>query len=360
MPHLLYEELRLNTFLLQFYCFLTRGFFEDEQLKRIEDLINLNIERLEVMGDPIKWDGRYDLVFKQFMESKDLVVKAKNNLKYQQICNDNEIVEYLIQNPQFYEQGILLADLRKILDVESMFRNGHMLHDTFHGYPKKGITSCQVDCLDYLYSAAHFYNEGYDYFHNRKKIKFYSDKDYGEIHPFELRRIQPKEEVVFRNFREAYINLIFFVESFINSIGLDAFLNGIAKSEEEENKLKGIEKIRNGWKTYSTLKQRIKNFSQIINGVPIDVDRDPIKQYLTICVELRNQYVHSSLEKKKNYFTPNDWKLKCDEMIDHQCYEVLKEVWNGCYPSKGFPKIIFNEFYGSSFKGHQGRFVVVE
>jgi|GEM_PF-5565896 len=65
---------------------------------------------------------------------------------------------------------------------------------------------------------------------------------------------------MFRNFREAYINLVFFIESFINSVGLDALLDGSAKTETDENKLKGIEKIKNGWKTYSTLKQRIKNF----------------------------------------------------------------------------------------------------
>jgi len=157
-----------------------------------------------------------------------------------------------------------------------MFRNGYMLHDVFNGYSEKNMFSFQMDCIDYLYSAAHFYNEGYDYYHGRKTIKFYNDKEYGEIHPFEMRRIQPKEEIVFRNFREAYINLVFFIESFINSVGFDALLGGSAKSETEENKLKGIEKIKkNGWKSYSTLKQRITNFSQIIDGKPIDTNKDP-------------------------------------------------------------------------------------
>jgi|GEM_PF-4008438 len=47
-------------------------------------------------------------------------------------------------------------------------------------------------------------------------------------------------------------------------------------------------------------------------------------------------------------------------MIDHKCFEVLEGFWKGCYPVKVFPRVIFNEFYGSSFKGHQGRFVVTE
>lgn len=360
MHHTLYEELRLSTFLLQFYCFLTRGFFDNEEIKKIDKLINLNIKRLTIMSDTFKWDGRYDLVFNQNVDSRTIIEKAKANLKYKQICSDKEIADYLIKNPQFLEQGILLVDLKKLLDIESMFRNGYMLHDVFNGYPEKNMFSFQMDCIDYLYSAAHFYNEGYDYYHDRKTIKSYNDKDYGEIHPFEMRRIQPKEEVMFRNFREAYINLVFFVESFINSVGLDALLAGSAKSETEENKLKGIEKIKNGWKTYSTLKQRIKNFSQIINGTPIDTDKDPIKSYLEVSVELRNQYVHSSADKTKNRYTPDDWKLKCDEMIDHKCFEMLEGFWKGCYPAKVFPKVIFNEFYGSSFKGHQGRFVMTE
>src|SRR6266542_5454069 len=339
MHHILYEELRLKTFLLQFYCFLTRGFFDDEEIKKIDLLIKLNVDRLNIMRDTFKWDGRYDLVFNQTLESKTIIEKAIQNLKYKQICSDKEIVDYLIKNPQFFEQGILLVDLKKLLDIESMFRNGYMLHDIFNGYPEKNMFSFQIDCIDYLYSAAHFYNEGYYYYHNRKIIRFYNEKDYNEIHPFEMKRIQPKEEVMFRNFREAYINIVFFIESFINSVGFDALLNRFAKCEDDENKLKGIEKIKNGWRTYSTLKQRIKNFSLIINGSPIDTSKEPIKSYLEVSVELRNQYVHSSTDKTKNRYTPEDWKYKCDEMINHKCFEVLEAFWKGCYPKKVFPKI---------------------
>ena len=137
MHHALYEELRLKTFLLQFYCFLTRGYFNDNEIKRIDDLINLNIARLNLMRDDLKWDGRYDLVLNQTLESKDIIEKGINNLKYKQICNDKDIADYLIKNPQFCGQGILLVDLKSLLNIESMFRNGYMLHDVFRGYPKE-------------------------------------------------------------------------------------------------------------------------------------------------------------------------------------------------------------------------------
>ena len=57
---------------------------------------------------------------------------------------------------------------------------------------------------------------------------------------------------MYRNFRESFINLIFFVESFINSVGFDAFLNGIGKDVKETRKLKGIKSInqRNGFTSY--------------------------------------------------------------------------------------------------------------
>jgi len=57
MHHALYEELRLSTFLLQFYCFLARGFLTNEEIKKIDELIKLNIERLTIMSDTFKWDG---------------------------------------------------------------------------------------------------------------------------------------------------------------------------------------------------------------------------------------------------------------------------------------------------------------
>jgi hypothetical protein len=361
MHHTLFEELSLDTFLLQFYCFLSRGFFEDTELAAIDILIIKNIERLELMREPIKWDGRYDLVDAQIAESKPIVEKAKGYLIYKQICNDKEIANYLLNHPKYY-QGIMLKDLKNLLDIEVVFRNGHMLHDHFNGYPKKNLFSFQVDCLDYVHSAAHFYNEAYDYYNNRKEIKFYNDKDYGKIGMYELRRIQTKEEVMFRNYRESYINIIFFIESFINSVGFDAYLAGLAKTNEEELNLKGIQTInpKNNFKKYSNLRQKIQNIPKVINNAVIDTETEPYKSYLDQNVELRNQYVHSSPDKERVYFGVEDWKAKCDTMINKECFAFLNAFWISCYPSKTFPKNIFNVFNGNSFKGHQGMFVIEE
>lgn len=357
--HTLYEHLKINTLLLQFFGFLTRGFFTIDERKDMDDLIQLNIDRLEMMKNTLDWDGRYDLVSEQLFKTQEYVTKTKNNLHFKQICNDSEIANYLTKNHMhFFESGILLNDLKIILDINDIFSNGYMLHDIFCGYPEKELHHFKVDCLDFLHSAAHFYNEAYDYYHDKKEINY--DIKLDKNNPYELRRIQPKEEVIFRNFREAYINLIFFVESFINSVGFDAYLAGSAKTANEELQLKGIQKIipKNGYKKYSNLRDRIINISRIINGKAIDPDLEPYKSYLDNCVELRNQYVHSSPEKGKILLGMEDWKNKCDNMINNECFDFLNAFWKNCYPNKIFPKVIFNTFCGNSFKGHQGKFMM--
>jgi len=167
---------------------------------------------------------------------------------------------------------------------------------------------------------------------------------------------------MFRNFREAYINLIFFVESFVNSVGFDAYLAGFAKTYEEELHLKGIQKEnpKNGHRTYSDFKQRLKNFARIIGDEAINVAVEPYKSYIENSIELRNQYIHSNPTKSKISLGLEGWKKKCDIFIDHECFDLLNSFWETCYPKKVFPKVIFNEFYGNSFKGHQGRMMVLE
>lgn len=361
MHHELYEDLRIKTFLLQFYCYLSRGFFAKEELATIDDLIHKNIKRLELIKDPFKWDGKYDFVTDQISESSNFISRAKEYLRYKQICEEKEIADYIINHPRYY-LGIILKDLKKLLDIEVLFKNGYMLHDYFNGYPEKNLYSFQVDCLDYVHSAAHFYNEAYDYYHNKKNIKYYNDKDFGEIGKYELRRIQPKEEVMFRNYREAYINIIFFTESFINSVGYDAYLAGLGRNTTEDLQLKGIQGInpKNNFIRYSSLRQKITNICQIIGNSIINLDAEPYKSYLDHNVELRNQYVHSSPENEKIYLNVDDWKIKCDRMIDNECFIFLNRFWSNCYPKKSFPKNIYNVFKGNSFKGHQGSFFAEE
>ncbi len=363
MHQILYEKLRINTFLLQFYGFLARGFFSRETRISFLSLIESNIDRLKLMRDDTNWDGRYDLTAKLLFQTEQFVNESRNKLKYTQICEDIDIANYVNENQfNFFNFGIQLKDLKNILDIEVFFRNGYMLHDVFNGYSEENLYNFQIDCIDYLYSSSNFYNEAYDYYYRRKEIKLYDAMDSLSIPSFEMTRIQPREEVMFRNFRESYINLIFFIESFINSIGFDAYLRGTAKNIDDENILKGIKSInpKNGRKSYCSIKDKLERFPKIIANNTIDIGIDPYKSYLNISVELRNQYVHSSHEKGKALLSVDDWKKKCDEMIEHQCFDLLNEYWKSCYPNQSFPKIIFNAFYGNSFKGHHGRFFVIE
>ena len=360
MHYPLHAELKIKTCLLQFYCYLASSYFTKEELTEVDALISFNVEQLKLVND-IAWDGRYDVVFHKIIESNQIIERAKVHLKLKQIGRDEDIADFVIHTPEFMERGIILNDLRALLNIEHFFRNGHMAHDTYYGYPEKDLFKFGVDCLDYLHSAAYFYNEAFDYYHQRKQVSPYEATDYATKHSSELKRIQTGEEVMFRNFRESFINLIFFTESFINSVGIDASLRGIAQNPDDENKLKGIgSPNKNGYTSYLTLRQRMEHTSRIISGVALDTKQDPIHSYLQVSAELRNQYVHSSANKPKNYFSLEDWKQRCDEMISHECFAVLEAFWSGCYPNLMFPKVIYNAFHGTSFKGFQGSFMVVE
>lgn len=360
--HELFERLRISTCLLIFYGYLSRGFFDSEAIKVIKSRIDDNISSLNLMKDFDKWDNNYQRILEQERRTHELINEAKGNIKYEQICKDIEITNFIVKdNNQIFRTGIILNDLRKFLNIETMFKNGYMLHDVFHGYPEKNMYRYQIDCLDYVHSASYFYNEGYDFCTDKKKVTFYNEMDISKIHSFEIRRIQPKEEVIFRNFREAYINIVLFIESFINSVGYDAYLAGVATTDEEKLNLRGIQNIKkNGKPNYSDLAQRIKTFAKIIGNNSIDIGTEPYQSYLNTSIELRNQYIHSTPEKGKMRLGWEDWKLKCDEMISTKSYDFLNSFWTRCYPNKTFPKVIFNEFYGNSFKGHQGRVMLLD
>ena len=361
MHQKLFEKLSINTFLLQFYGFLARGFFAFQKRQEIHELIKSNIDRLHLMKNDIEWDGRSnDLVVAELSKTEAFVNKAKKNLKFEQVCEDKDIAAYLMENQEdFLQTGIALVDLKNIIDISNMLKNGYMLHDTFSGYPEKNLYRYHIHCLDFAHSAAYFYNEGYEYYHKRKEVNYNVDLSRSKY--FELKRIQPKEEIMFRNFREAYINILFFMESFINSVGFDAYLGGFAKSIDEENQLKGIQSFsKSGFRRYSNLRQRLENIPRIINNIEIDTSQEPLKSYLEREVELRNKYVHSSPEKGRIKLGLEDWKSKSDKMIQSDCYDVLHTFWKDCYPEKSFPKVIFNAFWGNSFKGHQGKFVAFD
>lgn len=354
-----FKELRIKTFLIQFYVPLTRGKFKTEELEKIQELVNQNIVRLELMKPPMfQWDGRYDLVVEQIFQSGDVLEKAKSFLPLVQKADDEAIAVYMRSNQEHHIIGIDLLSLSKLFDIERLFRTGHMLHERFLGYQEEHLMSFYTICLDYVHSAAHFYNEGYDYLHGKKEIKFYDQIPQHEIGAFEMRRIQPKEEVMFRNFREAFVNIILFIESFINCVGYDAYLAELAQSPADRLKLQGIQGQRkNGKYNYSTMHDKLINITRIVGGKEIDTDIEPFLSYEKSDVELRNMHLHSKLMSQQILLDHHGWKNKCDEYIDHKCFDVINSFWKACYPAKPFPVHIFNVFSGNSFKGHQGKYM---
>ena len=175
MHQTLFEELSIKTFVMQFYHWLSRGFFTEDETRSFEKLNDESVNKLQQMKNPSIWNGSYDFIFSLISQTDAVIIKGKNFIKYKQICSDKEIAIYLANNLSIFQKGIDLKSLRPILDIEVMFRNGYMLHDVFWGYPEKDMYSFQIDCLDYVYSAAHFYNEGYEYFNNKKQIKTYNE-----------------------------------------------------------------------------------------------------------------------------------------------------------------------------------------
>ena len=354
----LFEELSVKTFVMQFYQWFTRGYWAEEEKALFTSTNDLSVARLSLMKDPSRWDGNYSVVKILINQTDELLRKGKSYMLYRQIASDKEIAIYLAEHSTWNLLGIDLFSLRKLFDIESLFKDGYMLHDHHMGYPKKDMYQFCVDCLDYVHSAAFFYNEGYEYYHKRKQVRFYDDKEFKPVGLFELTRIQTREEILLRTFREAYINIILFIESFINSVGYDAFLNGVATSEEDGLKLKGIEtKRKNGRFVYSNFANKLENITRIISGKEIDLSKEPFNSYIEQDIELRNGYVHSSPDKPKTFFTIDGWKAICDQMISTKCQDILDCFWKACYPNKRFPVAIFNQFHGNSFKGIRHKMV---
>ncbi|WP_127132497.1 hypothetical protein [Pseudoflavitalea rhizosphaerae] len=350
-----FEELSVKTFVLQFYYWFTRGYWSVEEKKEFETTNDQSVERLQLMKDLSRWDGNYGTIFTLITKTDTLIQKGKSHMLYKQTAPDKEIATYLAEHPNWYLTGIDLFRFQKLFDISSLLKEGYMLQDQHMGYPEKHMYQIGVDCLDYVHSAAFFYNEGYEYYHNLKKVQFYDEKKPSEIGPFEFTRIQTREEILLRTFREAYINIILFIECFISSVGYDAFLNGVATNKDDELRLRGIESIKkkNGRFVYSNLAAKLENITRIIGGTEIDLSKEPFSSYLEQDVELRNGHIHSSPDKPKTLLTIDGWKAICDEMIAFKCQRILDCFWTACYPNKSFPLGIFNEFHGNSFKGIQ-------
>lgn len=168
-----HEQLNVKARVMQFYYWLSRGFFSEEETSRLYQLNEDNFKTLAVMNDHLTGSDRPDFVLSLIFQTDEVIVKAKGYLKYTQIGSDTDIADYVRNNSTMFQYGIDLKHLRSLLNIETMFKNGYMLHDAFLGYPEKSMFSFRVYCVDYIYSAAHFYNEGYAYYHNQKQIDTY-------------------------------------------------------------------------------------------------------------------------------------------------------------------------------------------
>jgi len=359
LHHDLHNDLSNSTQLMQFFYKLTWAFHDQDKHTLFCSLNDTNVALLLAMRDQNNWEGQHDQVIKQLSLTKEFTGSIRGLLKLQQTGTDEQIIKFIQQHDQFFTQGIELNDLSQLFDISHFFADGYMLHDRFAGYNEENyFITFHVDCLDYVHNAAHFYNEAYDYWKGYKTVKTYEGIPAEEIGMYEMRRIQSRDEIMARNFREAYLNIILFMESFINSVGYDAFLGRNTLDQRDALKLKGIQGQRaNGRYNYSTLEQKVQNISWIIYGTELNTDNEPFYSYLQTDVQLRNCYVHSKPGELPAITSIEGWKNKCDEMIARKTETVLHAFWKGCYPDKPFPGNIFNVFHGNSFKGHQGKMV---
>src|SRR5664280_41842 len=175
MHQKLFEKLSINTFLLQFYGHLARGFFTESEDKEIHATIEENIDRLLLMKG-LDWDGRYDLVLQLISKTEKFLENAKSYNSFKQIGKDLDIVNYMRESQdEFLILGISLVHMQKIFDISIPLKNGYMLHDSYSGYPEKNLYRYHIDCLDYVHSAAHFYNEAYDYYNHFKTVDYSVD-----------------------------------------------------------------------------------------------------------------------------------------------------------------------------------------
>lgn len=359
MNQLLFEELSVKTFVLQFYFWFSRGYFTELEKEEYYALEKKSISVLKEMKAGTNVE--IDLINELFSRTEFYLERAKGFMTYKQIATDKAIAAYVAENPQLFQFGIELFSFRKLFDIGILFRNGYMLHDQHRGYPEKDLYQVGIDCIDYIYSAAFFYNEAYGYYQGKKDVFFYDQIPPEDIGKFEFTRIQPKEEIMFRSFRESFINIVLYIDSFINSVGYHAFLDGKGSNETDKLNLRGIQgKRKNGLFIYSNLVNKIENISRIIGGSAVDVTREPFASYLEQDIELRNCYIHSSPDKPKKHFSIDGWKTLCDEMIESKCQFILNSFWRACYPTMRFPGVIFNEFHGNAFKGIQHKLMALE
>jgi len=351
-----------NIYYCQFYYFLFHGLYEPDILKEYIEIEENGIQLL-MINSGIQNDEIH-LLNERLLTIKKSFAK---DACFEQKCSDDYLIsfwkKYSHSNKILRVEGIRFHELATIFDITEFLKNGYFLQDVFCGYQSKGKYEYKSDCLDILDSAIYYYNEAYDHETGNKKVIDYRQIETSSIKPFEFKRIYSSEEVVYKNYREAYINLLFFIESFINSIGYNAILEPNSFSTDQVNRLQGFWLARkNNRIMYSNISQKIEDISEIISGNKIDLTKYPFVDYIKQEIEIRNKYIHSSPfeEKEKLNYSRINWKQKAIDLINEFAIEsLLMKLWSHCYPPRKFPAFIYNGFYLGTFKGFQSRGVAV-
>lgn len=355
-------EFSRTIYYCQFYYFIFHGLYEHDILKEYIEIEEKGIQLLSlnsnIQNDTIHLlNERLSSIKKYFV--KDACFKQK--------CTDEYLIsfweKYSHSNKNIRVEGIRFHELAIIFDITDFLKNGYFLQDVFCGYQSKGRYEYKSDCLDILNTAIYYYNEAYDHETGNKKVVDYSQIETGTIKLNEFKRIYSAEKVVYKNYREAYINLLFFIESFINSIGYNAILEPNSFSTDQLNRLQGFRVAsKNNRVIYSNISQKIEDIALIISGKKIDLTKYPFVEYIKQEVEIRNKYIHSSPfeEKEKMNYTRINWKQKSIDLINEFAIEsLLMKLWSHCYPKRNFPAYVYNGFYLGTFKGFQSRGVAV-
>jgi hypothetical protein len=351
-----------NIYYCQFYYFVFHGLYEADVLKEYIEIEEAGIKLLSRGSNT-----EYDLLTstnERLLKIKECFIK---DACFKQKCTDEHLAsfwkKYTHSNKALRVEGIRFHELSIIFDITDFLKNGFFLHDVFCGYQSKGKYEYRSDCLDILDSAIYYYNEAYDHETGNKKVLDYSQIETSTIKTYEFKRIYSAEEVTYKNYREAYINLLFFVESFINSIGYNAILEPNSFSVDEVNRLQGFKIAqKNSRVIYSNISQKIDDIAFIISGNKIDLTKYPFVDYIKQEVEIRNKYIHSSPfeEKEKLNYSRINWKQKAIDLINGFAIEALTmKLWTHCYPQRRFPAFIFNGFYLGTFKGFQSKGVAL-
>jgi hypothetical protein len=208
---------------------------------------------------------------------------------------------------------------------------------------------CHCPILEFLQSAQYFYNEGMLYYLGGKEPSIQPTEKFTKFIQIPNFKKPSKQVLLIRYLKESFINLILFVESFVNAVAFDAYLNNV--TSDETKKLHLLGKKGKGEYEYLNIRHKFEKIPLIINNklmLKIDLNSDPYKTYFSNFVELRNTYVHTSPAKGNTWLSSEEWIKKNNLFIDTICLPVIEGFWKACYPDKRFPLYLHRSYHSES------------